>query len=203
MTKGTAALSPTQHLAEILWQHCATKRCCCVRTVLPTGADIWRIATTLQVSAEQFLRPIPAPSAHGFALSHGQPLIYPALAQHTVSTQSTPCVFLLQFGGQASRCGIGDLRPLLCRSFPALSVAGQIAIDTATGCTCRPWGLAEIDRTFAAAVLRQEAADRAHYYAVMRGWNTAVALTKQRYTFADACRYVMEVYAAMNQHESL
>jgi Fe-S-cluster containining protein len=194
MTKGTPALSSAQHLAAILWQHCAAKRCCCVRTVLPTGTDIWRIASTLRVSAERFLRPTPAPSAHGFALVHGQPLIYPALARHAVSAQTTPCVFLLQFGGQASRCGINDLRPLRCQAFPAVGVAGQIEVDTAAGCTCRTWSLAEIDRAAVAALLQQEAEEREQYHEAMRTWNVAVALTKRRYTFSDVCQYVIDLY---------
>ena len=189
-------LTPEPHLAEILWQHCAVKRCCCVRTVLPTGADIWRIATDLRVSPESFLRPVPAPSAHGFALDHAQPLIYPALARRTLSSQSAPCVFLLQFGDQASRCGINNLRPLPCQSFPAVGVAGQIDVDTAPGCTCRSWSLAEIDREYASALLQQEAEERERYHEAMRAWNGAVALTKRRYTFSNVCQYVLEAYEA-------
>ncbi len=194
MTIEKVLLAAEPRLAEILWQHCAAKRCCCTRTVLPTGADIWRIATTLQVSPESFLRPSPAPSAHGFALDQAQPLVFPALARRALSSQHAPCVFLLQLGDQASRCGINPIRPLPCQSFPAVSLAGKFDVDAAHGCTCRSWSLAEIDRERASALLRQEAEERERYHEVMRAWNAAVALTKRRYTFGNVCRYVLEMY---------
>lgn len=189
-------MSTKAHLAAILWQHCAAKHCCCVRTVLPTGADIWRIATALRAPPESFLRLVPAPSSHGFALDHAQPLVYPALARRALSSRSAQCVFLLQFGDQASRCGIHSLRPLPCQSFPAVGVAGQIEIDAAPGCTCRSWSVAEIDREAVSALLQQEAGERERYHEVMRAWNTAVALTKRRYTFSNVCQYLLEVYEA-------
>lgn len=189
-------LSHQPHLAEILWQHCAAKHCCCVRSVLPTGADIVRIATALQVSPERFLHPIPTPSAHGFVLAHGQPLVYPALARRIRSSQATTCVFLLQFGDQASRCGINALRPLVCQSFPAVNVAGQVEVDPAHSCMCRTWSLAEIDRERVSTLLRQQAEERERYHEVMGAWNAVVALTKQRYTFSNVCQYMLEAYEA-------
>lgn len=189
-------MAPDAHLAELLWQHCAAKRCCCARTVLPTGADIWRIANALQVPPESFLRPLAAPAAHGFALDPAQPLIYPALARRAQRSASAACVFLLQFGDQASRCGISALRPLPCQAFPAVAVAGQVGVDAAPGCTCRAWSLAEIDRERASALLRQEAEERERYHEAMHAWNAAVALTKRRSTFSQVCQYVLEVCGA-------
>jgi Fe-S-cluster containining protein len=184
------------HLAEVLWLHCPTKRCC-VRTVLPTGADIWRIATTLQVSPESFLRPVPAPSdGDGFALDHTQPPVYPALARRTVKGRLSACVFLLQFGDQASRCGIDGLRPLPCQSFPAVGAAGQITVDAASGCTCRTWSLAEIDRERVSTLLQQEADERQQYHELMRAWNATVTSANRRYSFSEVCHYLMQMYAA-------
>lgn len=88
------------------------------------------------------------------------------------------------------------MRPLPCQSFPAVSVGGQVGVDAATGCTCRAWSLAEVDRERASALLRQEAEERERYHQAMRDWNAAVALTKRRYTFGNICQYVLEVCGA-------
>jgi hypothetical protein len=51
-------------LHELHWLSCATKRCCTQRTVFPTSAEIWRIASQLDVPPESFLRAVPTQHAH-------------------------------------------------------------------------------------------------------------------------------------------
>jgi hypothetical protein len=183
-------------LHELLWLSCAAKRCCSARTVLPTGADIWRIATRLQAPPESFLRPVAAdPNADdAFLLAPAGQLFHAALARRTVQGRVSVCVFLMQLGDRAARCGLDGLRPLPCRSFPAESAGGALRVGDDLPCTCRCWSLADLDRAHASALLRQEQQERRQYHAIIQAWNARVGAGEAGDTFPDFCSYLLDAY---------
>lgn len=183
---------------ELLWLSCAAKRCCSLRTVRPTGGDIWRIATQLQVPPERFLRSIPAEAAapDGVLLAPDAQPIHLALARRAVKGRQAACVFLMQIGDDVARCGLGELRPLPCQAFPGRGVGGALTISDQHGCTCRAWSLADLDRPVVTALLEQEAAEREQDQRIILAWNgQVVAAPGTTYSLADFCRYLMHAYA--------
>lgn len=183
-------------LHETLWLCCAAKRCCSVRTVIPTAADIRRIAASLDAAPDSFLRPIPAlPSADdGFVLAPGQPPLHAALARRSLGKRAATCVFLLALGDGA-RCGLGGLRPLSCQSFPAAELGGAVRLNDDLPCSCRAWSLADIDRGHAAALLRQERHEREEHRQAVLAWNSQISAGRARATFGDFCRFLLETNA--------
>ena len=188
----------THSYHELLWLSCAAKRCCSLRTVRPTGGDIWRIATQLQVPPERFLRTIPAEEAaatDGVLLAPGAQPIHLALARRAVKGRQAACVFLMQIGDDVARCGLGELRPLPCQAFPGRGVGGALTISDQHGCTCRAWSIADLDRPAVAALLEQEAAERDLDQRLVHAWNEHVAAAAgASYSVADFCRYLMHAY---------
>ena len=184
---------------EELWLRCATKRCCTLRTVLPTSADIWRIATSLQIAPESFLRPIPAHDhpESAFALDRTGRLFHAALVRRSLKGGAAACVFLLQLGSQAARCGLGSLRPTTCQSFPATGSPGMVRVDDQHPCTCRAWTLADLDRAQISELLRQDTSERQGYHASILAWNAQVGAApgERGFSFGDFCHFMMSTYA--------
>ena len=185
-------------LHKTLWLSCATKRCCSLRTVLPTGADIWRIATHLQVPPESFLRAIPSPTgaSDAFILDSTRQPLHAALARRSQKARAD-CIFLMQLGERAARCGLGELRPLSCHTFPAVGAPDMISIDETQMCTCRIWSLADLDRPHISTLLRQTDHEQQQYRAVIAAWNALVdnASAGTRFSFGDFCDYVVSASA--------
>lgn len=187
----------TQPYHELLWLGCAAKRCCSLRTVRPTGGDIWRIATRLHVPPESFLRTIPAePVEHGFLLApDGQPCQL-ALARRVATARQATCVFLMRIGDEAARCGLGELRPLPCQAFPAEGTGRVFGIDRDNGCTCRTWNLADLDRAVVADLLRQQADERAFDRQIVDEWNAQIAAsTRPSWSLAEFCGFLLHTYS--------
>lgn len=184
-------------LHELLWLSCGSKRCCSTRTVRPTGGDIWRIATQLHVPPESFLRAIPAEPdmSEGFLLSPSNAPMQVALARRTVKARQATCVFLMQIGDEAARCGLGELRPLACQAFPACGEHGVVQASADHGCTCRTWNLADIERVQAAAVLQQETDERELDRRLIGEWNAQVTATGHTFSLNDFCGYLIHAYA--------
>lgn len=183
---------------ELLWLSCAAKRCCFVRTVRLTGGDIWRIATQLQVPPESFLRTIPAPPSadDSILLAPNGPPLHLALARRAVKGRQAACVFLMQIRDDVARCGLGELRPLPCRTFPASGGGGVLYVSEQHGCTCRTWSLADLDRPAVATLLEQEAAERDLDRQLIQAWNGQVAAAAPATSsIAVFCRYLMRAYA--------
>ncbi len=188
--------SPSFH--ELLWLSCAAKRCCSVRTVLPTGGDVWRIATQLQVPPDSFLRTIPAePGAEdGVLLEPNGRRVHVVLARRALKGRQAACVFLMQLRDEVARCGLGDLRPLSCQAWPAVWATGAVRLDANHVCTCRAWSLADMDREAARLLLEQEAAEREVDRRIIAEWNVQVeAAPHPTYRLTDYCDYLMRAYS--------
>ncbi|HUZ02120.1 MAG TPA: hypothetical protein VMU89_17370 [Thermomicrobiaceae bacterium] len=185
---------------EAIWLACRQKTCCSARLVTLTGRDVWRIARSMNVVPWSFLvyfESEPAPDA--FALDHSGRRYRLALNKRPSRRTKTPwpCLFLLSTRDGHHLCGLGELRPQSCKAFPSEPVDGVLCL--AGGCSCRTWALADVDIEEEAAAVRDREEELADYAEVVVGWNAAVAAAPEGVSLdlADYCRYLLEVYDAV------
>ncbi len=200
-----ASAPPALTRKEVLWLSCKEKVCCIVPTVVPTGYDVWRIARALDVPPWSFLiyfRTL-VPARDAFALDATGPQFRLALAKQggfiARRPKRPPCIFLLRLRDGSRRCGLGDLRPLVCRSFPAEVQRGVVTLRQDGGCTCRHWTLADVEIEEERALVERRQVEAERYCAVVAEWNARVAAAPPGagFDFLDYCRYLMETYDAL------
>jgi Fe-S-cluster containining protein len=184
---------------DILWLACREKTCCHATKVVISGADLWRITTTLAAPPWEFaLYADAAPQAtDGFCLEAGGPAYQIVLAKRgAVGPEGAPCVFLWKLRDGHAQCGLGALRPLVCQAYPAVLVDGLLAADSHP-CTCRRWSLGDLagdeDRARIAGILTEAA----EYAEVVAAWNAALpARPGGAATYREFCDFVISAYAA-------
>jgi Fe-S-cluster containining protein len=199
MTVSAPGLAPLTR-KEALWLACKQKACCYASIVIPTGRDIWRISRALDAPPWSFLvyfRP-PYPRADMFYLDHsGQGYRLALAKQPSRRTKSPPpCIFLLRTRDGHHRCGLGELRPLVCRAFPAELVSGVLCLRHDSGCACRRWSLADVDINDEIALVQARQTEFEEYCAVVTRWNALVATTAPDagFTFFDYCTFLLDAY---------
>ena len=187
---------------EAAWLACKEKTCCHTGYVIPTGRDVWRIARALDappwVFAAYFDPPAPRPDT--FRLRAGGPRYRLALAKGPgwEGAVAPPCIFLLRTRHGHHRCGLGTLRPLVCRTFPAAVASGVLYMQQDAGCTCRAWALADVDIADEQALIAARQAEFAEYCAVVERWNAQVtaAPAGTKFEFTDYCTFLLDAYDA-------
>ena len=107
-------------------------------------------------------------------------------------------MFLIHTPDGTARCGLGDLRPASCHSFPCSLVDGAIRL-TNDMCACRTWTPGDIEVERETALLRAEATARAAYRQVVASWNDRVetSVDVERFGFQDFLRYVLDAHARL------
>jgi Fe-S-cluster containining protein len=185
---------------EALWLVCKEKTCCYASLVIPTGYDIWRIARTLDTPPQTFIKyfQTPQPRRDAFVLDGSGRQFRVALAKGPTRRKKTPppCIFLLRTRGGFHRCGLGDVRPAVCHTFPSETVEGIVYIRPDSGCTCREWALTDVDIAEELEAVVERHADLEVYCAVVAQWNAQVvaAPAGTSFEFADYCTYVLSAY---------
>lgn len=194
-----AIAEPTLTRKETIWLACKAKTCCHTAFVVPTGRDVWRIARTLDAPPLTFLLyfPSPQPRRDAFVLDHsGREFRIMLGKQASRRKQAPPCIFLLRTRTGHHRCGLGDLRPQVCRAFPANLVDGVLCLRNDGTCACRTWALADVDIAEETALVEARQRDGDEYCAIVAQWNAAVAAgpPDTSRTFGDFCTYLLEAY---------
>lgn len=185
---------------EAAWLACKPKSCCYSAFVIPSGRDVWRISRILDVPPWAFLIyfPSPQPRPDSFTLDDSGKRFRLALSKQPSRRTKTPppCIFLLRSRNGHHRCGLGDLRPDVCRSFPSEMVDGVLCMSKNSGCTCRVWALADVD--IAEETERVETRQKTYkeYCEVVALWNAQVAAEPPgtARSFFDYCNFVLETY---------
>jgi Fe-S-cluster containining protein len=193
----------TTSTKEALWLGCKEKTCCSSYTVFPTGLDIWRIATTLRVPPWAFTTLVPAEEGapDGLVLDRSGQHFRVALAKVPAEGEKlSPCVFLMHFPDGTARCGLGNLRPSPCHSFPSRLIDKVLYLVNDGGCTCRKWLLSEVDIEEETAVVMAEKHAREAYYKVVANWNEYVrrATGDEGFSYPDFCRYLLDIYTTFD-----
>jgi len=186
---------------EDAWLACAPKTCCYAALVVPSGRDVWRIASTTGVPAWSFLRYFPSPSSRPdtFRLDQGDQTYRLALSkqQPLKKASPAPCIFLLRLRGGQHRCSLGQLRPASCRAFPSELVDRVLCVRNDAGCTCRVWTLADVDLADEAALVAERQAEAVEYHDVVSRWNATVSASAPgtAFDFLGYCDFVVAAYA--------
>ena len=185
---------------EAIWLACKEKTCCYTAVVVPTGRDVWRIARTLDAPPWTFLMYFPSREPHrdAFSLDHSGQTFRLALskAPSRRTKKPPPCIFLMRTRHGFHRCGLGDLRPAVCKAFPSEEVAGVLCVRQDTGCTCRFWSLTDVDIPEERRRIGVRQEDGEVYCAVVARWNASVAEAPAgaSFSFVDYCTFVLEAY---------
>lgn len=168
--------------------------------MVPSGRDIWRIARALQTPAWAFLRylPIPQERPDAFKLEPAGPAYRAVLAKQPSRRRKTPapCIFLMRTRTGDHRCGLGGLRPQVCRAFPSDLIDGILCVPNDGTCTCRFWTLADVDLAEETARVEQRQAEAIEYHAIVARWNARVegGLEGDRPNFFTFCQFLLDAY---------
>ncbi len=142
------------------------------------------------------------PRRDAFLLTPDGPTFRLALAKGGGRRSKTapPCIFLLRTRQGHHRCGLGDGRPAVCRSFPSVLVDGVLTLQADSGCTCRRWALPDVDIVEETVRVQTQQADVAEYCAVVATWNARVTAASPEtvFTFFDYCEALLDAYDALD-----
>ena len=106
-----------------------------------------------------------------------------------------PCIFLLRTRSGHHRCGLGALRPIVCRAALCGLEDGVLSVD-GEACSCRAWGLADVDLDEEMSLLAARQQDAEEYCQVVARWNEQVMAggPEECYSVADFCAYLLHSY---------
>ena len=185
---------------ELLWLACREKTCCHTTRVIVGGRDVWRITQALATLPWEYtLYAVALDGAvDAFRLAPGGPAYQLVLAKRgKIGPQGAPCFFLWKLADGHAQCGLGTLRPAVCRAYPALLMDGMLAVESAA-CTCRRWSLVDLDGAPDVALVEHVLAEAAEYSEVVARWNAAVDAGGREQTFQEYCAYLLDTYAQLN-----
>ena len=192
-------------MKDALWLACKQKSCCYASIVLPSGRDVWRIARALEAPPWTFLRVMGSPERRpdAFRLAPSGPSYRLVLAKQPSRRTKTmpPCIFLTRTPSGHHRCGLGDLRPRSCATFPSELVEGVLCVRNDGGCTCRTWTLADVDLVEETQRVEVRQAEAVEYHRVVAAWNAHVAAEAppEGFEFPIYCDYVLDAYDALDR----
>jgi hypothetical protein len=180
------------------WLACPRKDCCSFSYICVSGDDVARIARTMALEPWTFTVAIAAPddADDGFLLAAAGPRLRLALARVSFEAdgRGAQCAFLASLSDGSARCGLGELRPAACLTFPARVDGGAVVLDAA-GCSCDWSGVPledpELERNLAAMA---EARER--YAGVVGRWNAFVRASSfaEPLEVRDFGRFLLDAY---------
>ncbi|HEX5414892.1 MAG TPA: hypothetical protein VFZ25_04440 [Chloroflexota bacterium] len=175
--------------------------------MIPSGRDVWRISRALDAPPWTFVRYFRSPRDRpdAFRLDGSETRYRLALAKQPVEQTDgpPPCIFLTRLRGGDHRCGLGELRPAACRSFPSELVGGALQVRNDGGCTCRTWDLLDVDIAEETAKVETRQAEAVEFHQVVAYWNAQLADSPadRPYDFVDFCAFLMEAYDDLTVEE--
>ena len=197
MSGALAASQPEQKHA--ICSGCRVRTCCYHYRVTITGFDLWRIAHTLDVPAEQFVSYAPAePGNEGaFRLAPGGEGYELVLSKTADPRRHAGCVFLVKTRGGIHRCGLGDLQPDACAIYPAyVQEDGLLRVVNDPEACWRSWSAPELDAEVERRRFETHAQNQSEYAAIVEAWNERVIGGDREYGISDFLGYIENQYAA-------
>jgi Fe-S-cluster containining protein len=157
---------------------------------------VWRISQTLELPPWGFTRYTDAQSSAelSFALDQSERRYKIVLAKQA---GDAACVFLWRTPNGHAQCGLGDLRPMACKVYPATLIDGILCVGESAGCTCRVWALAHFDLEEEERQMRSAEHERAEYALIVRRWNDLVqrGAADRQFSYIEFCNYLLNVYS--------
>jgi Fe-S-cluster containining protein len=173
---------------------CREKQCCSYYTVAVTTHDLVRIARAMQLAPSDFLTCQKASDegSGGFLLRPDGPKHTIALRKRRLSDETaSPCIFLLRTNDQHGVCGLGDLRPALCHTFPTYLIEGFVAIaHNPPGCV-RTWSYGDIDVEEQHRALTHAHGEEVAHEALVEQWNGQVRSDGRERPFEEFCAFLI------------
>ena len=188
---------------DALFLGCKEKACCSWYSVTLSGADVYRIwrSTGLDPIAFCVYADARKSSDTWFALEpRGTPYQLMLAKRGTAETASRPpCVFLWRLPDGHAQCGLGDVKPGVCRTFPSLLVNGVLCTGDRAGCTCSFPMLASADRAEEIRRLRSAESEMSEYRDLLDQWNARLDAANRPWTFDEFLSWLLEAYADRSQ----
>jgi Fe-S-cluster containining protein len=193
-----ATIGPTSR-KELLWLSCREKSCCHTTKVVLSGLDMWRINVAMELMPWQYTRYSDAPddALASFCLEQSGPRFQVVLDKRgAVGPSGAPCIFLLKMKDSHAQCGLGALRPTVCKVYPATLVDNLLRCES-SACTCRRWSLLDLDVERDTSLLQAMLQEAAEYTRIVSDWNSAVESGHDLRTYREFCTYVIDAYRAL------
>jgi Fe-S-cluster containining protein len=178
--------------------------------VLVSGRDVWRIARALGTDPWTFLIYFQSQEwrPDTFILDRSGRQFRLALTKQPASKRRKsppPCIFLMRTRNGHHRCGLGDLRPQVCKTFPIEDVGGVLCIPGKTGCACRTWSLADVDLREEAPLVEARQEEFMEYADIVQHWNSQIASAPDdaQFDFFAFCNYLLQTYDSIAEESAL
>lgn len=185
---------------NLICESCHQRTCCYHYRVTLTGYDVWRVSKSLNIPPSQFAVYIAAEpdNSTAFVLDLSGERYELALAKRTEQQCFGACIFLIHLNDGSHRCGLGDLRPSQCHSYPAYVRDGLVRVmNDEEGCW-RTWSLSNIDIEQEREWSEQYEQAKSQYAQVVSRWNERVWSNSNRgYNFNDFCDYLENRYGGL------
>jgi Fe-S-cluster containining protein len=200
---------PAISLKEATWLACKQKTCCYTSFVVVTGRDVWQISRILETPPWSFIVYFqsPQPRRDSFILDRSGRHFRLALAKQPSKRKKIPppCIFLLKTRNGYHRCGLGDLRPQVCKSFPSEMVSGVLCVRNDAGCTCRTWSLTDVDIEEETARVEARQEEFEEYCAAVVAWNEHVthAPPEETFSFFEYCNFLLNAYDEIESGQAM
>ena len=172
---------------------CREKKCCSYYTVTVTARDYLRIARAMQLAPSDFLTYQVVPAGEdGFQLSpDGERYAMTLARRQGPDETSSPCIFLLRTNDQHGVCGLGDLRPAQCGTFPTYLADGFVGVvNKPDGCV-RTWSYGDIDVNAERRQLIRAGEEEAEHQALIDEWNRRVQSGGRARGFDEFCAFIV------------
>lgn len=183
---------------ELYWLGCREKTCCHNTKVIITGKDMWRIRHAMEIQPWDFTLYAEAPegAVDGFQLEAGGPAYQVMLSKRRqVDQAGAPCIFLWKLADGHAQCGLGQLRPMVCQSYPALLVDNMLYVES-SACTCRRWSVTDLDHDAEIDRLNRVLEEAAEYSEIVARWNDELERLAGVRTYRQFCEFVLQYYAS-------
>ncbi|HYR62860.1 MAG TPA: hypothetical protein VET24_09575 [Actinomycetota bacterium] len=105
-----------------------------------------------------------------------------------VRAAGAPCIFLWKLSDGHAQCGLGALRPLVCRAYPA-SLADGLLCAAGDACTCRRWSVSDLDPEADKAALHAVLEEAQRYSLAVDAWNAALPPPPAQRSFSEFCQF--------------
>src|SRR5215213_7675193 len=178
-----------------------TLGCCHRYDVNISGYDAWVIANGLQLPPEQFLSVIvePTRTESSILLDRSGISHQLVLAKRPTLQENQPCVFLIELPNGSGRCGIYNLRPQICRTYPAYLRSGVVGRRGDVLCPDDAWRDGILDDPIWYEQLISQFVESDIYELVLARWNFYVLQTPQpeAISLAGFYSYLLEFYARL------
>jgi Fe-S-cluster containining protein len=185
---------PPVSYRERICLSCRDKTCCSYYTVTVRAQDLLRIARNMQLAPSDFLsyHALPEGERGGFLLDPAGPGCALTLMRRSFpGDTAAPCIFLLRTNDQHGRCGLGDLRPGQCRTYPSYFADSFVAVAHFPAGCVRTWSYGDMDLEEERKKLRHARAEEAVHEALVEEWNQRVRSEGRERSCDEFCTFLV------------